>query len=99
MELKIEVKLKAIGPGKGRGSVHIESEVGGITISNVLVIESHRKIAIKMPLIKIGDRLHPAVAFQGELKRELEAAVEASWQDCKRLSSTDIECSEQYDIL
>lgn len=78
---QIQVNLTPAGPARWRCSLHADLGGGGFTVANVLVTEDNGRLAVKMPLVQMGERKRPAVTFQGELKREIELAILAAWRE------------------
>ncbi|MBU5627027.1 hypothetical protein KQI82_08920 [Oscillibacter sp. MSJ-2] len=76
----IEVKINKISPSSAKGSVHVEVESGGFTISNILLRKDAGQLKISLPLISIGDQKRPAITLQGELKNRIMEELEQAYQ-------------------
>lgn len=77
MTFQIEARASRTSPTRGRASVHIVFDEGAsMTVSNIEVREEGGTFTLKLP--PAGRR--PDITFQGELKRQVEAAVKEQFQ-------------------
>lgn len=77
---QIEVRINKISTTSAKGSVHVSIDDGSFTISNILIRENDGNLQVSLPLVKIGERKHPAITLQGGLKKRIFEALEREYQ-------------------
>ena len=79
MEQTIEIRVKRSGLTRGKASLHIGDETGGLTVSNISVWEADGKLTIQMPLVQMDGGRRPAVTLQGALKQRVLEEIAAQF--------------------